>query len=163
MAFKLFVSYSTRDLTEVEQLRLQLKDTPIEVFVAEHSIEPSQELAPTIAKAIEDCDLFVLLWSKNAKDSDWVLQEIGRAHTLKKTILPLLLTDGMSLPGFIQGIKYLSVFQDPSGSLVKARALILDAFNKKQASIASQLKVTEEKNSLALLGIGAFLFWAFSK
>ena len=80
-----------------------------------------------------------------------------------RQVLPLLLTDGMSLPGFIQGIKYLSVFQDPSGSLVKARALILDAYNKKEASIASQLKVTEEKNSLALLGIGAFLFWAFGK
>lgn len=163
MAFKLFVSYSTRDLTEVEQLRLQLKDTPIEVFVAEHSIEPSQELAPAIASAIEECDLFVLLWSKNTKDSDWVSQEVGRAHALKKTILPLLLTDGMSLPGFIQDLKHLSVFRDPSGSLLAARSLILDAYKQKEALLAIQAKEKQEKDSLALLGIGAFLFWAFSK
>lgn len=163
MTFKLFVSYSTLDLAEVEQLRLQLKDTPIDIFVAEHSIEPSQELAPTIAAAIESCDLFVLLWSKNAKNSDWVSQEIGRAHALKKAILPLVLTEGITLPGFIQGIKYLPVHRDPLGSLAAARALVLAAYQKKAEVLAVHEKEKKDKDALALMGIGAFLLWAFNK
>ena len=100
MIFKIFVSYSTHDLKQVELLKNQLKGTSIEIFVAEHSISPSQELAPTISRSISDCDLFVVLWSKNAQDSEWVSQEIGKAHALNKTILPLVLNKGLKLPGY---------------------------------------------------------------
>lgn len=163
MAFKLFVSYSTLDLNEVEQLRLQLKDTPIDVFVAEHSIKPSQALAPTIAAAIEDCDLFVLLWSNNAKNSEWVSQEIGRAHALKKVILPLILTEGTALPGFIQGIRYLPAHKDSLGSLASARTEIMAAYERKAAALATSDREKKEKDALAFMGIGAFLLWVFNK
>lgn len=58
MAFKVFVSYSSHDLEHVELLQRQLSDSPVEVFVAENSVAPSQELGSTISQAIEQCDLF---------------------------------------------------------------------------------------------------------
>lgn len=160
MQYKIFVSYSTHDIDQVELLRQQLSGTPISVFVAEHSVKPSENLAGKISKSIEDCDLFVVLWSKNAKDSDWVSQEIGRAGALNKTILPLVLTEGLSLPGFLSTTKYLPVYKNPSNALVKAREFIVESYNEK-AKIHT--KKQKESESLALIGIGAFLFWAFSK
>ena len=163
MAFKIFVSYSTRDLSQVELLKQQLQGTPIDVFVAEHSVAPSQELAPAIASAIGSCDLFILLWSENARASDWVQQEIGRASALGKTILPLVLSEKVLLPGFIQGLKYLQIHRDPEGSLSEARSLILAEYQKKELFLASQAKEKKDKDALAFMGIGAFLLWAFSK
>ena len=163
MTFKLFISYSTRDLTQVELLRQQLQGTPIEVFIAEHSVRPSEELAPRIATAISECDLFVLLWSESAKASEWVSQEIGRASALGKKILPLVLSESVSLPGFIQSLKYLAVHKDPAGSLQVARTMIFEEYHKKSAQAAQAAKEKSEKDALALMGIGALLLWAFGK
>jgi hypothetical protein len=132
VSFKIFISYSTVDLPEVNLLQQQLRDTPIGVFVAEYSVLPGEELAPRIAKEIQECDLFVFLWSGSAKSSDWVSQEIGRACALDKQILPLVLSESTQLPGFIQGLKYLPVHKDPQGSLQQARSLILAAYQKKK-------------------------------
>lgn len=160
MQYKIFVSYSTHDIDQVELLRQQLSGTPISVFVAEHSVQPTENLNEKISLAIEDCDLFVVLWSKNAKDSDWVSQEIGRAGALKKKILPLVLTKDLQLPAFLSSIKYLPVYEDTTNAIAKAREFIVDSYNKK-AQIAT--KKQKDNDTLALVGIGAFLLWAFSK
>ena len=159
--FKVFVSYSTHDLAQVEKLQQQLVNNPVELFVAEHSVSPSQDLARAINIAIEQCDLFVLIWSKKAESSAWVSQEIGKATALRKKILPLLLDEGMQLPAFIQNLKYLPIHKDPDKSLAQARNIIVGAYEEKKniESAATQA----EKDKLALMGIGAFLLWAFSK
>ncbi|ADL55525.1 toll/interleukin-1 receptor domain-containing protein [Gallionella capsiferriformans] len=161
MAFKVFVSYSSHDLEHVEQLQQQLSDSPVEVFVAENSVAPSQELGSTISQAIEQCDLFILVWSKNAQESAWVSQEVGRAGALKKKILPLVLTEGMQLPGFIQNLKYLSVHKEPEKALAQARQIVVGAYEEKVKLESAHAQA--EKDKLALLAIGALLFWAFSK
>ena len=161
MSFKVFISYSTHDLEHVDLLRQQLASTPVSVFIAEHSVRPGNELTSEISKAIQECDLFVLLWSGNAKDSDWVSQEIGKAHALNKEILPLMLTEGLSLPGFISDLKWLPVFSDSKVALEQARNIVTSQYNTK-ISLAQQ-KEQEQKNALALMSLGALLLWAFSQ
>ncbi len=161
MDFKIFVSYSTHDLEQVNSLRQQLASTPVTVFVAEHSVSASQELPKEIAKAIQDCDLFVVLWSENARDSDWVSQEIGRASALQKTILPLVLTEGLNLPGFISNLKYIPVFREPEVALSQARDVAMSEYNKKE--LTEQQKEQEKKNTLALMAMGAFFLWAINQ
>ncbi|MEC4686651.1 MAG: toll/interleukin-1 receptor domain-containing protein [Nitrospirota bacterium] len=164
MQYKIFVSYSTHDIEQVGLLRQQLKGTPIDVFVAEHSVQPSENLGEKISMAIEECDLFVVLWSQNAQNSSWVSQEIGRAGALKKIVLPLVLTEGIALPGFISNLKYLPVYKDPEGAVVKAREIIVSSYNKKAHALAQiEKKKQKDKEALALMGIGAFVLWAFSK
>lgn len=162
MNFNVFVSYSTHDLLHVEKLQQQLINNPVSLFVAEHSVAPSQDLAQSINTAIEQCDLFVLIWSKNAEASSWVPQEIGKATAFKKIILPLVLDEGLSLPGFIQNLKYLPVHRDPAAALEEARKIIVNTYEEKKAKLASAA-AKAEKEQLALMGIGAFLLWAFSK
>lgn len=154
-----FVSYSTLDLENVETLQQSLKGTGVQVFVAEHSVKPSEGLSTRISSAIANCDIFVLLWSQNAKASEWVSQEIGQAHSQGKRILPLVLTDGLQLPGFISGLKYIPAYKDPQGSMEQAQKIILEQLRLKQAALEKK----KQNDSLALIGIGGFLLWAFSQ
>ncbi|PWK52818.1 toll/interleukin-1 receptor domain-containing protein [Pleionea mediterranea] len=159
MSFNIFVSYSTDDISEVEKLKLQLEGTPIKLFIAEYSISPGENLTGKIIRAIKECDLFVVLWSKRAESSGWVSQEIGHANALSKHILPLVLSKEAPPPGFIKNLKYLPVHQDPERALNKAREIIMAAYDRKQKLLQEQ----KERDSLALLGLGAFLLWAFNK
>jgi len=157
--FKVFVSYSTRDLKNVAELQQSLVGSGVEVFVAEHSVRPSEQLSSTISSAISACDLFVLLWSENAKTSEWVSQEIGKAHSLKKQILPLVLTEGLSLPGFISDLKYLPLYINSDTAMQQAKAIVLEGFQSKMAALEKK----KQTDTLALLGLGAFLLWASSQ
>ena len=104
MPFKVFVSYSTKDLSLVRQVNRILADASIQVFVAEHSVMPGDSLAGKIGAAIESCDLFVLLWSKDSVQSPWVQQEVCIALGKKRTILPILLSADLAMPAFLSGI-----------------------------------------------------------
>ena len=157
--FKVFVSYSTHDLKNVNELQQSLDGTGVEVFVAEHSVSASEHLSAKISEAIAGCDLFVLLWSANAKASDWVPQEIGKAHSLGKTILPLVLDEGLSLPGFISDLKYLPVFRDSQTAMAKAQELVLKEFQAKQAAVRQQ----EQEKTKNLLVLGGLVLWLFSQ
>jgi len=108
---------------------------------------------------IGTCDLFVLLWSANAKASDWVPQEIGKAHSLQKTILPLVLEDGLALPGFISGLKYLPVFRDPQAAMAQAQDFVLKQFQAKQAAARQK----EQENARNLLVLGGLVLWLFNQ
>ena len=154
-----FVSYSTQDLENVEILQKSLSGTGVNVFVSEHSVKPSDHLSEKISDAINNCDLFVLLWSQNAKASEWVSQEIGKAHSLDKRILPLILTKGLNLPGFISGLKYIPVHENLEGAMNKAKKIILDQLQIKQDALEKK----KQNDTLVLIGIGAFLLWAFSQ
>jgi len=157
--FKVFVSYSTQDLKNVAELNQSLVGTGVEVFVAEHAVLPSEQLSAKISSAISACDLFVLLWSENAKASEWVSQEIGKAHSLNKQILPLVLTEGLNLPGFISDLKYLPVFKDPQAAIAQAQEFILKQFQSKR-------EVTRQKeagDARSLLVLGGIALWLFSQ
>lgn len=158
--FKVFISYSTHDLTSVTELHQSLNGTGVEVFVAEHSVSASELLTEKISSAIAACDLFILLWSANARASDWVQQEIGKAHSLNKTILPLVLDDGLALPGFIGGLKYLPVFRDRQAAMAQAQEFVLKAFQTKQAAVVRQ---KEQENARNLLVLGGLVFWLFNQ
>jgi hypothetical protein len=159
--FKVFVSYSTHDLKNVEQLRQSLCGTGIEVFVAEHTVSPSEVLSEKISSAIATCDLFVLLWSSNARSSEWVAQEIGKAHSLQKTILPLVLEKGLGLPGFISGLKYLPVFRDPQTAIAQAQDFVLKQYEAKRAALRQ--KQQEQETARNFLVLGGLVLWLFSQ
>ena len=125
MAYLVFVSYSTKDITDVDTLRSWLQLPETQVFVSQYVVAPGAPLAPTIQNAIRNCDLFVLLWSKNAAASEWVPQEIGIAHACKRPMLPLVLEAGISLPGFIKDLRYVAAYENPQQVMVNLRETVL--------------------------------------
>lgn len=152
MAFKIFISYSTKDLKSVQHVRSLLQSSAIEVFVAEYSIDPGQTLSSEIISAIKSCNLFILLWSENAKTSEWVPQEIGIAKSEKKTIMPVVLNPDLSLPGFIQDLKHLSAHKNPE-----------EAFDWLKANVFEQAQKQAQIDGLVWLGIGVAIIWLLTQ
>jgi hypothetical protein len=163
MAFKIFVSYSKQDAPRAERLAQQLQSTPINVYIAEHPVLQRRELSLPVARAIIECDIFVLVWSKYAQESECVQQEIGRASILDKPILPLILSERIELPNFLRNLNCLLIGKDPIGSLSVARSLILAEYQRREQQRAMLTQANKDKDVLALMGIGAFLLWAFGE
>lgn len=151
MPYNVFVSYSTKDIPDVNALRASLQFPEVNCFVSEYAVAAGTPLAPTIQNAIQNCDLFVLLWSKNAAGSEWVPQEIGIAHASRKPILPFVLEPNVSLPGFISGLRYVAAYQNPQQAGLMLREAVLRNALTKQS----------QQNTLGLLAIGGLLLWFF--
>jgi hypothetical protein len=157
--FKVFVSYSTADIRNVEDLKSQISDSGVAVFVADRSVQPGQSLPEEIKQAITDCDVFILLWSPTAKTSGWVPQEIGIALGLGKPIIPLMLEEGEPLTGFITGIKYIKVYENKQLAFEEARAMVLEGVEKKRKSGEKQ----QQNEALFFIAIGGVLLWALTQ
>ena len=152
MAYKVFISYSTKDLLIVNHLKRLLTDASIEVYIAEYSALPGTVLDEDIIRAIETCDLFILLWSRHSKVSEWVPQEIGIATHAKKTIMPIVMEPNLNLPGFIQKLKYLPAYQNPEYAL-----------NWVRVNVFERARVKQQQDGLVWLGIGAGVLWLLSR
>jgi hypothetical protein len=147
--YKVFISYSTKDIPNVDALRGFLHFPDGECFVSGYAVTPGAPLAPTIKNAILTCDLFVLLWSKNALASEWVSQEIGIAHGSQKPFLPFVLEQGLALPGFIKELRCVAAFQNSQQAIYSLRETVL------KNSMAKQ-----NQHALAALAIGGLLILA---
>lgn len=125
MAYIVFVSYSTKDLPDVNAIRNILNLPDVQCFVSEFAVRPGARLTPTIETAIRACDLFVVLWSRNAASSAWVPQEIGVAHACKKPILPFVLEKGCHPDGFIKDVRYVAAYENPQQAMSTLREIVL--------------------------------------
>jgi hypothetical protein len=152
MAFKVFISYSTHDMRLVYRLKQMLNHPPVEAFVAEYNIAPGGKLSPAIIEKIKSCDLFILLWSDKAKNSEWVPQEIGIAVSESKIIMPVVLEKSLNLPGFIKDTKYLAAYQNPDSSLQWLQSNVFERAQKKQ-----------KRDGIVWFTLGAAFFWLFSQ
>ncbi len=152
MGFNVFISYSTRDLNRATNVKEMLEETGSKVFLAEYSVSPSEDLSSGIKTAIENCDLFILLWSTHARDSEWVPQEIGIAKANDKPIMPVFLHKHLELPGFLKGLKYLPLHKNPEENL---KWLQEHVYEKSEAK--------GRRNGLVWLGVGAALMWLLGR
>ena len=133
MAYNVFISYSSKNLHIVDWARSTLAQPGVtEVFAAEYSVLPSHVLNDAIIRAIRGCDLFVLLWSHDARTSDYVPQEIGIAVGCNKTILPVVMEENVAVPGFITNLKYLAAHKNWDGSFEWLAQFVHDNATKLQ-------------------------------
>src|SRR3989337_1599362 len=106
MPFSVFISYSTSDLANATVLSGWVTAAGAKPFLAEYSLAPGRALAADIVTAIQNCDLFLLLWTGSARNSEWVPQEIGIAKGAAKPIMPVVLQRGLDLPGLLKVLKF---------------------------------------------------------
>ncbi len=148
MSYNVFISYSTNDLSTVDQFRAILDNPIINVFVAEYSVIPGESLNEKIIPAIQNCNLFLLLFSKTSQASEWVQKEIELAKANNKFILPVLLDNEAKLPAYLGDIKYLPAHAKPE----EAMDIVSEHITKEAERIHT--------NSLLLgLLIGGGLIW----
>jgi len=88
---KVFISYSHKDDNIVKAIADAYKAIGvIDYFYDRHSLSPGEVYEQKIFNFIDNCDLFVLCWSKNAEVSEWVKKERVRASTAALCIPPKL-------------------------------------------------------------------------
>lgn len=78
---KIFISYSHADYPQVRGIAEGCKITGTDYFFDRHTLGPGDIFKDKIIEYIDNADLFVLCWSKNAAVSEWV--QIEREHALK--------------------------------------------------------------------------------
>ena len=131
MAYNIFISYSTKDMKVVNIVKNILKAPNIELFVSEYSVEPGEDLDQEIIKNIQDCDMFLLLWSGNTKQSKYVEKELWMARGIKKLVVPLVLKKRLKLPDHVKNLKYIPVYRNPNEHLSKLRIFIQNKASQK--------------------------------
>ena len=87
---KIFISYSTPDVFIVHNLAERIKPFA-EVYYWAHSNLPGQEAWPSIFSWIDSSDLVIVLITDNTvRRAMAVGQELGRAKTQGRTIIPIV-------------------------------------------------------------------------
>lgn len=90
---EVFISYSTIDTQQAETVRNVLEKNGISCWMAPRDIPGGSNYTKEIPIAIRGCKVFVLILSKNAQNSHWVLKELDSAVNCGKVILPFMLED----------------------------------------------------------------------
>ncbi len=116
-----FISYSTDDSASAEQIRdgLEAGDGDvgaIACWMAPRDIAPGLEYGSQIVAAIEECAVLVLLLSESSNRSRFVLNEVERAVSKNKIVIPVRIhnvTPSRSLEFFISNAQWIDAWQGP--------------------------------------------------
>lgn len=147
MAFKVFISHSTRDRGIVISLAHLLSQFGVEPYVASWYLTPGERIDDKIFQQIKGSDCVVALLMQDGMRSHWVNQEIGYAISERTQIIPLVQkgTDSRDL-GALQDREYIEYDpREPQGALLTT------------SSYLGSLKLTKEAKEKALLVAGGIL------
>ena len=78
---KIFISYAHADYSQVRGIAEGCKMNGTDYFFDRHTLRPGDIFKDKILEYIDNADLFVLCWSKNAAESKWV--QIERKYALE--------------------------------------------------------------------------------
>ena len=154
MAFNVFISYSAKD---EDKIRLVLnsirtiKDTNI--FFAPETLKIGDKISQEILNSIKNSHMFIVFYSNNSTQSNYVQQEIGVAKANNKLIIPILL-DGTKPPGMLLDINYLDLSNEKEYSL---------GINKLYNLIFSKSEQLMKNQGLLVLGALGLLIYFASK
>ena len=121
---KVVISYATKNFAWVERVRAVIATEDIDVFIAEYDAPTGADLLVSIESAIDDADLVVVLWSREARESNWVRDEVSIAKGKNKMIIPVVLDDDRNLPQFVKDLKYIDVTKNPDKALADLKKII---------------------------------------
>jgi hypothetical protein len=106
---KVFISHSSKDSEVVQKIVKVLQSFQIEYWVDFEQLEIGGNIIETINKNLENTSYFMLIWSKNANDSNVVRNEMEAflsSYVSSKTPLIILKIDETDLPPLFSGTLY---------------------------------------------------------
>ena len=116
---KIFISYAHQDMQQVKHLALAYEAQGVDYFFDRDKLKPGDVYEERIFEYIDTSDLFILCWSKNAAQSNYVAKE--KAHALlraypqfsrqnaKLKICPISIEPRAELPGDMKEIYHFKV------------------------------------------------------
>ena len=79
-----FISYARKDAIKALDASQILRAVGVEVFQDILGIEPGKRWKKELFKQIDESDVFILFWSRAARESEWVIKEACYAAELHK-------------------------------------------------------------------------------
>lgn len=109
---RVFLSSSWKDKEFTGQLTERLQAKGFKVWV-DTQLRPGEQWEGRIRQALKDADIFLIVLSKDSKDSPWHKFELEYAKELKEgpRIIPLLLEES-EIPADIKGYFYVDASHD---------------------------------------------------
>ncbi len=89
MASDIFISYSSKDREQAEQLTELLASAGLSVWIDKSGIEAAESWSESIVDAIDSCKAFIVMLSPASIISNNVVKEVSLASEKRKKILPL--------------------------------------------------------------------------
>lgn len=147
---QIFLSHNMHDREWCEWLKARAEELiDVKVYMAEHDVQPGENLKEKITKAIDASDAVVALITSNSVNATFVNQEIGYAISAKKLVLPLV-QPGISQDelAMLQGAEYIAFdFERPH----EGHAQLTVALQKLvQQRAAQQMLVRQEAAKQAI-------------
>ena len=93
MAHDVFISYSSRNTEFAEAVCEKLEDNGIECWIAPRNIKTGTNYAKEIMDGLDLAKMVVLVFSKDAQDSEYVNNEIDTAFSNNKPIVSFKVDD----------------------------------------------------------------------
>jgi TIR domain len=106
-----FISHASEDSRFAARLVKALETDGLSAWIDDAEVRFGALLRKSLQSAIRDCRVLVLVWSKAASNSRWVLAEIFTALHSGRFIVPCVL-DRTSLPQFLQNTVWLDQRRD---------------------------------------------------
>jgi len=110
---KAFLSYNSTDKDTVRLVAGRLAECGVDVWFDEWRLRPGETITGGIESGIASCDVFILFWSANARESNWVDTELRaairrRVNDPSFRVVPLML-DQTCLPTLVADYRGFSI------------------------------------------------------
>lgn len=122
---KIFISHAWEDKIFVRRLEAELKSAGAEVWVDHSDLQGGDNLPKRISDALTWCDTVLFVWSEAASQSHWVELEWTNALSLRKTIIPCVVSK-TPLPALLANVLYVDCRDFAKGFAQLQQALHLD-------------------------------------
>jgi hypothetical protein len=112
---KIFLSHAWADKEHslLKTLMNHLQNTDNEVWIDKKRIDFGENIHAKLERAIHDCDVFIVAWSRNALASKDVNFEMQCAHREGKPIVPCMIDDlSTDESDILRGFKYIQLTGD---------------------------------------------------
>jgi len=88
MAHNVFISYSNKDKTIADAICAKLEENNVRCWIAPRDVLPGMDYGDAIISAINGSEIVILAFSGNTNKSEHVKNEVERAASGGKTIIP---------------------------------------------------------------------------
>jgi hypothetical protein len=126
----IFISHSSHDKDFVFRLAVDLLERDFDVWYDTWQLHVGAKLSETIHTAVGENAFFLVVWSKDAAESEWVARELSWAldeeeSTGRAVLLPVTI-DGTELPPRLRDRIYADLSTDYTSSLTSLVAQLRD-------------------------------------
>jgi len=88
MPHDVFISYPSLNKTTADAICAKLEENRIRCWIAPRDVLPGKKYAEALLNAIDECQVFILVFSENTNHSPHIISEVQRAFVKNKVIIP---------------------------------------------------------------------------